>query len=368
MRGVLRMIDNLDLKKRYYQALVERDSQFDGIFFVAITTTGVFCHATCRARKPKFENCVFYKKAEEALLAGYRPCKICLPLSYPKQMPEEVAILVKAVENHPEKRWKEADFRALGIHSATARRQFKAYYDMTFVQYARARRMGIAFKEIRDGKRKIDQQVDLGYESASGFHDAFTKIMGNPREQANIKLISATFIETPLGRLFALADDAFLYLLEFDNRRGLEREIERLRITLNARLIYGTSPVFEQLRAELDAYFAGKSADFKTPLYLGGTPFQRSVWNLLQQIPPGQTKTYKDLAILLGDPHKVRAVGNANGANQISILIPCHRVIASNGDLGGYGGGVERKQFLLDLETKIADQLSKEAKTFDANA
>ncbi|MDO4432940.1 MAG: methylated-DNA--[protein]-cysteine S-methyltransferase, partial [Aerococcaceae bacterium] len=99
-----------------------------------------------------------------------------------------------------------------------------------------------------------------------------------------------------------------------------------------------------------------------------GTPFQRSVWNLLQQIPPGQTKTYKDLALLLGDPNKVRAVGNANGANQISILIPCHRIIASNGDLGGYGGGVERKQFLLDLEAKIANQLSKEAKTFDANA
>ncbi|MGT2924405.1 bifunctional transcriptional activator/DNA repair enzyme AdaA [Streptococcus caviae] len=347
------MIENEQLKGRYYKALLERDKQFDGIFFVAIKTTGIFCHATCRARKPKFENCVFYEKAEEALLAGYRPCKICQPLSFPHQLPEEVRLLVAAVEAKPEKRWREEDFKKLGIHSATARRKFKEVYDMTFVQYARARRMGLAFKNIEDGQTVIEQQLAMGYQSPSGFNDAFSHIMGNPAKKTTVKVLTASFITTPIGRMLALADEAYLYLLEFDNRRGLEREIERLRSRLNARIIHGSNTLLQQLEQELAAYFSGTFTGFTIPLHLSGSAFQRAVWDLLRKIPLGETLTYKDLALALGDVNKVRAVGNANGANQIAILIPCHRVIASDGSLGGYGGGTERKKYLLELEKKI---------------
>lgn len=348
------MITDNKIREQYYKALLEKDSKFDGIFFAAIKTTGVFCHATCRARKPKFENCEFYKTAEEALLAGYRPCKICQPLSHPRQISEDIQKLITAVEENPEKRWQEADFQALGLNSTTVRRQFKKYYNMTFVQYARSRRMGIAFREIQSGASVIDQQLAIGYQSASGFNDAFTRIMGNPVKKTDIKLFMANFIFTPIGRMFAIADDHFLYLLEFENRRGLEREIERLRQYHNARIIQGTNSILKQLNDELDHYFSGKSADFTIPIYYQGTDFQGAVWKLLQEIPVGETRNYKDLALALGDSRKVRAVGNANGANQISILIPCHRVIASSGDLGGYGGGIERKQYLLDLEKKIS--------------
>ena len=358
MRGSEMITDEM-LRKQYYKALVNRDSDFDGIFFAAIKTTGVFCHATCRARKPKFENCFFYEKAEEALLAGYRPCKICNPMSYPNQLPDEVKILVEAVEENPEKRWKEEDFRKLGIHSATVRRKFKDIYQMTFVQYARARRMGLAFKNIENGQKVIHQQVAMGYQSASGFNDAFSKIMGNPAKKMEVTLIISTFIMTPLGRMIALADEDYLYLLEFDNRRGLEREIERLRQKFNARIFQGKNSLLRRLEEELSAYFAGQTAIFTTPLYLFGSPFQQKVWEQLQEIPVGETRSYKDLAGNLGDVNKVRAVGNANGANQISILIPCHRVIASNGDLGGYGGGVARKQYLLDLKQKIKQKNKK---------
>ena len=141
--------------------------------------------------------------------------------------------------------------------------------------------------------------------------------------------------------------------LEFENRRGLEREIERLRSRLNARIIHGTNTLLQQLEKELAAYFSGTFAGFTIPLYLSGSAFQQAVWKLLQKIPLGETATYKDLALKLGDSNKVRAVGNANGANQIAILIPCHRVIASDGSLGGYGGGKERKKYLLELEKKI---------------
>ncbi|MFS0654413.1 bifunctional transcriptional activator/DNA repair enzyme AdaA [Bacillus sp. 179-C3.3 HS] len=337
-------------KHEFYQALVQKNPQYDGTFFAGIKTTGIFCHATCTARKPKFENCEFFYTAEEALLAGYRPCKRCTPLTYPNSIPEEVKTLVAAVEKQPEKRWKEADFRQLGIHSATARRRFKDIYGMTFVQYARSRRMGLAFKEIRRGKKVIEQQVAFGYESSSAFNDAFTKLMGNPPKKTDVKILYAHFITTPIGRMISMSDETHLYLLEFLDRRGLEKEIENMRNKQNVRILFGETEVYQRLVEELHLYFEKKLTTFTVPLSLHGTPFQRKVWDLLVNIPAGETRSYRDLATILGDQHLVRAVGNANGANQIAIVIPCHRVIQTNGGLGGYAGGIERKKYLLQLE------------------
>ncbi|KAB7667147.1 bifunctional transcriptional activator/DNA repair enzyme AdaA [Bacillus sp. B1-b2] len=351
------MISSEIKREEFYKALVEKNPQYDGIFFAGIKTTGIFCHATCTARKPKFENCEFFLTAEEALLAGFRPCKRCNPLFYPNSIPEEVEILVAAVEKNPEKRWKEADFQTLGIHSATARRKFKEVYGMTFVQYARSRRMGIAFKEIVTGKKKvIDQQVSLGYESPSGFNDAFTKIMGNPPKKTTISIIHANIFSTPLGNMISLSDSNYLYLLEFLDRRGLEREIEKLREKLHARILPGETEIHHNLVKQLNVYFTKEQCQFTIPLFKNGTPFQEKVWEVLTTIPPGQTVTYQDIAKKLGSKDLVRAVGNANGANQISILIPCHRVINTNGELGGYGGGVERKKFLLNIEKTFNKQ------------
>ncbi|SEN93250.1 AraC family transcriptional regulator, regulatory protein of adaptative response / methylated-DNA-[protein]-cysteine methyltransferase [Amphibacillus marinus] len=351
------MITSNEKKQEYYQALVEKNHNYDGIFFAGIKTTGIFCHATCTARKPKFENCEFYQLAEQALLAGYRPCKICNPLSFPHAIPIEVEQLIRAVEAEPEKRWKESDFAEIGLHSASARRKFKTIYGMTFVQYARARRMGLAFKEIKHGSKVIDQQLATGYESASGFNDAFTKIMGNPAKKTSVKLLSAAILTTPIGRMISLADDNYLYLLEFLDRRGLEREIERLRNKHNFRIIYGQNKLNEKLAKQLQLYFNKQLAHFTIPLFYDGSAFQKQVWDQLISIPVGATRSYKDIALQLGDAGKVRAVGNANGANQIAILIPCHRVIKSNGELGGYGGGIERKEFLLTLEREMQDCL-----------
>lgn len=348
-RGRMPMLSETQ-KQEYYQALVDRNPKYDGIFFAAIRTTGIFCHATCRAKKPKFANCEFYRTAEEALLAGYRPCKICQPLSYPQTIPREVEELVKQVEAKPEKRWREQDFSALGLTSVSARRKFREIYGMTFVQYARARRMGLAFKEINRGSKVIDQQLAMGYDSASGFHDAFTRIMGNPNNKEVVSVLYADFIQTPVGRMLAIFDEDFLYLLEFEDRRGLEQEILRLRQRHHYRIIYGQTQLYNRLREELEDYFKGDRKNFTIPLFYEGSPFQKEVWAYLETIPYGGTATYKEIACHLGDKNKVRAVGNANGANQIAILIPCHRVIASDGSLGGYGGGVRRKEYLLELE------------------
>ena len=132
-----------------YQALIEKNPEYEGVFYVGVKTTGVFCRPTCPARKPKFKNCEFFKTAKEALLASFRPCQRCRPLSHPNHVSDLVRILVDAVEESPEKRWKSADFRALLVDESTARRQFKKRFGMTFVEYARSRRMGIAIKQPR---------------------------------------------------------------------------------------------------------------------------------------------------------------------------------------------------------------------------
>ncbi|WP_248924142.1 bifunctional transcriptional activator/DNA repair enzyme AdaA [Paenibacillus hamazuiensis] len=340
-----------DRKLLYYQALIDKKSEYEGIFYVGVRTTGVFCRPTCPARKPKFENCEFFETAKEALLASFRPCQRCRPLSHPGHVSELVRKLVNAVEENPEHRWTEEDFRKLCVDASTARRQFKKRFGMTFVEYARARRMGTALKHIRAGGAVIEAQLSAGYESGSGFRDAFSRIMGAaPAHLGNQQILKASWLDTRLGPMIAIADEQALYLLEFIDRRGLEREIERLRRKTKSAVIPGSTPPIDSIEKELHDYFEGKLAEFKTPVKLLGSPFQKKVWDELRKIPPGQTISYGEIASAIGNPNGYRAVAQANGANQLAIVIPCHRVINLNGTLGGYGGGISRKQWLLEHE------------------
>ena len=340
-------------EKEYYGALLKKNPEYEGVFYVGVKTTGVFCRPTCSARKPKFENCEFFKTAQEALLASFRPCQRCRPLSHPSCVSPLVQQLVEAVEANPEKRWKDSDFRALSVDASTARRQFKKRFGMTFVAYARARRMGLAMKQIRSGEPVIEAQLSAGYESSSGFRDAFSKIMGNaPKLSSDANVLMASWLDTPLGPMLAIADEQALYLLEFVDRRGLEREIERLRKKTKSVIIPGTTQALRSIEKELKHYFQGKLTEFKTPLCLLGSAFQKGVWEQLMKIPPGETRSYAQIAKAIGKSAAVRAVGTANGANQIAIVIPCHRVINANGDLGGYGGGMMRKEWLLHHEKR----------------
>ncbi|MBX9578510.1 MAG: trifunctional transcriptional activator/DNA repair protein Ada/methylated-DNA--[protein]-cysteine S-methyltransferase [Chthoniobacterales bacterium] len=342
------------LQQKYYQALLDKNKEYDGIFYVGVTTTGVFCRPTCPARKPKQEHCEFFKTAQEALLASFRPCRRCQPLSHPDHVSDLVKKLVEAVEAHPEKRWKDRDFVALSVDPSTARRQFKKRFGMTFVAYARARRMGLAMKEIRKGGAVIQAQLSAGYESSSGFRDAFSKIMGaaptKPHEQHC--LLKVAWLDSPLGPMLAVADEKELYLLEFVERRGLEREIERLRLRLKAAIVPGMTEPLRSIDRELKSYFEGKLKEFETPLFLLGSDFQKKVWQALLKIPYGETRSYAAQALSIGEPKATRAVANANGANQLAIVIPCHRIINSSGALGGYGGGIARKEWLLQHEAK----------------
>jgi AraC family transcriptional regulator of adaptative response/methylated-DNA-[protein]-cysteine methyltransferase len=159
-----------------------------------------------------------------------------------------------------------------------------------------------------------------------------------------------TEIDTPIGEMLAAANDTHLLLFEFPHRRMIDTQLDRVRRAVGCELVPGDSPVFAQLRSQLDEYFRGERRDFTIPLHVPGTPFQTRVWNALQRIPSGTTTTYARLAESIGQPTAVRAVARANGDNRVAIIIPCHRVIGSNGELVGYGGGLSRKRRLLDLE------------------
>ncbi len=225
---------------------------------------------------------------------------------------------------------------------------------MTFVQYARARRMGIAMKQIRAGEAVIEAQLSTGYESSSGFRDAFSRIMGAaPTKLGHSNILRASWLDTPLGPMIAIANEEVLYLLEFVDRRGLEREVERLRQKTKSAIIPGQTKVISSIEKELKLYFDGKLREFKTSLFFLGSPFQKRVWDELRKIPHGETRSYSDIAASLGKPSAFRAVAQANGANQIAIVIPCHRVINKNENLGGYGGGLMRKKWLLKHEKKV---------------
>jgi len=164
------------------------------------------------------------------------------------------------------------------------------------------------------------------------------------------KVLTYAWINTKLGPMLAIADDKFLYLLEFIDRKGLEREITQLQNRFNARFIKGVTPPLRSITQELELYFSGKLSDFQTPIFLLGTPFQQEVWRMLKTILYGKTWSYAQLAAAIKKPSAFRAVARANGCNRLALIIPCHRVVNANGELGGYGGGLHNKKALLQLE------------------
>ncbi len=334
------------------QRAVDRsDASYDGIFFVAIRTTGIFCRPSCPARRALMKNREFFATPRQAIFAGYRPCKRCRPMETDGRPPDWVAQLLREVERDPQARWRDRDLRRMAIDPARARRYFNRHHGMTFQAYCRGRRMGEALNRIKRGAKLDDVALGNGYDSHSGFREAFVKTFGRPPGQGRTAGgVTVAWAESPVGPLLMGATDEGVCLLEFTDRRALETQIATVRRRFACALVPGTHRYLKQLQDELNRYFAGELTEFTVPLVYPGSPFQRQVWDQLQQIPYGETRSYEDVARAVGTPSAQRAVGTANGKNRIAIVIPCHRVVNKDGKLGGYGGGLWRKQFLLDLE------------------
>lgn len=347
----MEMIKPLPPLEEMHIAFSQRDASYDGVFFAGVRSTGIFCRPSCPARKPLAENIEYFATADEALLSGYRPCKRCHPLDVTGTPPDWVETLLKMVESAPDPRMRDTDLRQMGIDPTRARRYFLKHYGMTFQAYCRGRRLGESLNQIHQGTPLDEVALGNGYESHSGFRDAFGRTFGMPPGQAqDTECIFTELIESPLGPLVAGATSAGICLLEFSDPNRLERQFRALRRRLPLPTLPGGNPHLQVLRQELAAYFTGDLTTFSLPLVCPGSVFQEKVWQQLQRIPYGETRCYEQLAQEIGSPQAARAVGTANGWNRIAILIPCHRVVSKNGQLGGYGGGKWRKQWLLDLE------------------
>lgn len=331
------------------RAFMERDAGYDGLFYTGVTTTGIFCVASCSARKPRPENIRFFRSPQEAITAGFRACQRCRPLQRGGEAPAWIAGLLAEVEENP--RISDRALRERGLDPARVRRWFMQQYGMSFQAYQRSIRLGRAFTELQEGTPQTRTAFESGYESLSGFRSAYQRTFGTtPGQKGEVVIGHMKQIDTPLGTMLAICTPDGVRMLEFLERRALESELRELGARLDCTLVPGDNEVTAQLERELAEYFAGQRRKFDVPLQPIGTPFQQKVWQMLLTIPYGETRSYLQQAQAIGQPSATRAVARANGDNKIAVIIPCHRVIGANGKLTGYGGGLWRKQHLLDLE------------------
>jgi AraC family transcriptional regulator of adaptative response/methylated-DNA-[protein]-cysteine methyltransferase len=343
-----------------YDALLNRDPSFEGIFYVGVKTTGIFCRPTCRARKPKIDNIEFFLNTKAALDHGYRACKVCKPMQIWDKTPAWVDQLIREVHDDPAQNLKDEDLRARNLDPVKVRRWFSKNHGVTFHAYQRMVRLNHAFGKLQKGQKITETAYESGYESLSGFGEAFKKSLGfSPSRSSDQNIITVSRVNTPLGPMVAGATQQGIVLLEFSDRRMLETQIKKLKKYFQAAIVPGNNRHLVELAKQLREYFEGQRIKFDLNLEFPGTDFQRKVWQQLLEIPIGSTRSYAAQASLCGNSGAVRAVAKANGDNRISIIIPCHRVVGSDGSMTGYGGGIWRKKWLLDHERKMIQKLKK---------
>ncbi len=268
-----------------------------------------------------------------------------------------IAALLDAIAADPARRWRESDVVALGYDLGSVRRSFKRQFGVTFLEMARMERLRLAAGALAGGVSVMEAQLEAGFDGPSAFRAAFARHLGvRPSDLAREGQLRADWIDTPLGAMVAVADKRGLYLLEFADRPALARELRALWADCKGNLGFGRYPATDQIEAELTRYFSGQSARFDVQTIGGGSPFSQAVWRALQAIPAGETRSYSALAETIGRPDAVRAVARANGANRLAIVVPCHRVLGMDGSLTGYGGGLWRKQKLIEIEAQFVQE------------
>jgi AraC family transcriptional regulator of adaptative response/methylated-DNA-[protein]-cysteine methyltransferase len=335
----------LPSQKEMFEAFMHPKENDDKLFFVGVISSGVFNTATCFSKKPLKENMVFFSSTKEALDLGYRPCLQCQPMLANTDAPEKYKELLAEIDRDPSIEIEDEDLAKMDIDAKSIKAWFKQYHGISFQAYLRYQRINHLFGNIRVDKHpKIHRAYHIG-EIVHGIEE------GDSTETiVNKNIIYINRIATPIGPVLVGANDDGICLLEFSDRKILENQLKSIEKHFEAVLTPGESEYFTLLAKELDAYFKGELRTFTVPLSIAGTVFQENVWKSLIEIPYGQTRSYKEQSIALKNPKAIRAIAHANGENRIAILIPCHRIIGSDGDLVGYGGGLWRKRFLLDLE------------------
>jgi AraC family transcriptional regulator, regulatory protein of adaptative response / methylated-DNA-[protein]-cysteine methyltransferase len=333
-----------------WAAFMRRDRKWDGRVIGAVKSTGVYCKPSCPARRPRRENVVFYSTAEEARTAGFRPCLRCKPDEVGRDR-DAVARAVKIIEQAEEAPNLAELAEAVGYAAHHFQRIFKRDLGVSPAEYARGLRNRRAQAALRQGGRVTDAIYDAGYSAPSGFYsDAKERLGMTPsawRDGGRGETIRWTTFDSPLGSMLIAATSKGICRLTFDDSEASLR-----RLFPRATIVKDDGGLKELVEGALAAIERPLAAP-DLPIDVAGTAFQEAVWRELRKIPAGETRSYADIAAAIGHPKAVRAVGSANGDNHVCVLIPCHRVIRSDGSLGGYGGGIERKKKLLASEGHV---------------
>nr|WP_166176062.1 methylated-DNA--[protein]-cysteine S-methyltransferase [Altererythrobacter segetis] len=333
--------------EKAWAAFTRRDRSFDGRFVIGVLTTGIYCRPSCAARQPRRENVRFFADGNEARAAGLRACKRCRPDEVAR---DEAAVLaaideIKSSEGLPRL---EELAQAVGYSPTHFQRVFTRATGLSPAAYARALREERAREALASEGSVTEAIYEAGFEAASRFYDSMEGKLGMA-PSAWVKggtgvTIRWALVESSLGPMLVAATDKGVCRLSFG--RGRE-ELERL--FPNAELVEGGAD-FANLVQRVVAAVDDPASGREIPVDVRGTAFQERVWQELRKIPPGETRSYAEIAAAAGNPAAVRAAGSANGANHVPVLIPCHCVIRSDGSLGGYAYGLDIKRELLARE------------------
>ncbi len=333
-----------------WSAFMRRDRAWDGRVIGAVKTTGIYCKPSCPARRPRREHVEFFNSAEEASAAGYRSCLRCKPDEVGRDR-EAVAAAVRFIEAAEEAPTLADVAEAVGYAPHHFQRIFKRDLGVSPAEYARGLRNRRTEAALKANVRVTDAVYDAGYSGPSSFYsDAKERLGMTPsawRDGGRGETIRWTHFDSPLGQMLIAATSKGICRLTFDD------SVESLECLFpEATIVKDDGSLRELVEGALTAIEKPFAAP-DLPIDVAGTAFQEAVWRELRKIPTGETRSYADIAAAIGVPKAVRAVGAANGDNHVCVLIPCHRVIRSDGTLGGYGGGLDRKRKLLAAENQL---------------
>lgn len=341
-------------EERYWEAVVVRDSKRDGEFFFAVSTTGVYCRPSCAARRPRRENVRFFRTPEAAEQAGYRACLRCRPRAFTGNTESEgVKAICRFIEQHLDEPMTlgrlAKEFHQSPFH---LQRRFKAVLGITPREYADSCRLKMLKRNLQAGDSVTRAMYDAGYGSSSRLYERTASQLGMTPDKYRRGAIAAsiryTIADSPLGRMLIAATERGICSIQFARTdgeliEGLKREFPfAVRRPDDGELRVWVSTLLHHLR--------GKDLNSSLPLDIRATAFQRKVWQYLQSIPFGETKSYIEVAKAIGKPRACRAVARACATNPVAIAIPCHRVVREDGSMGGYRWGLKRKQALLEME------------------
>ncbi|HUK36638.1 MAG TPA: bifunctional DNA-binding transcriptional regulator/O6-methylguanine-DNA methyltransferase Ada [Vicinamibacterales bacterium] len=344
-------------EQAYWDAVVARDARADGAFVYAVSSTGVFCRPSCASRRPKREHVRFFESPASAVGAGYRACRRCRPDQPSASDPwiekvRRACVYLANTDGHVSLAHLA---RRIGGSPYHLQRSFKRIVGVTPREYADACRLRKMKRRLRAGARVTDALFDAGYASSSRFYErAASKLAMTPqayRRGGAGREIAYAIDDSPLGRLLVAATaKGICAVFMSDSDTKLERA---LRDEFPSAALVSGHKGLKKWTREIVRHLHGRRPRFELPLDVQATAFQWQVWNALSRIPYGETRTYKEVAASIGRPSAVRAVAHACATNPVSVVIPCHRVVRTSGQLAGYRWGLERKKALLAAEHRM---------------